>query len=101
MILQQEKLRLIRELEEDLEIDLVTLLKALKNGIWVRQKPPYNENEIVKLEPSELNVSLGEDYAILQELYFEDLDYVMDTTGRKWHQKDYGKTWALTEEELL
>jgi hypothetical protein len=25
----------------------------------------------------------------------------MDTTGQEWFMDDYGKTWALTKEELL
>jgi len=97
-----DKLGKLEDIEDELEIDLITLFKALKKGVYIKDKK--NENIIYKLEPDEINISLrslwGQKSIIIQELYFEDLDYVMDTTGKKYYSEDYGKTWALTKGEL-
>ena len=95
------KLGKLEDIEEELGIDLITLFKALReNGIWVR----WN-NQIVNIEPDYLRVEIDCSKPLIgsikiQELYFEDLDWVMDTTGKEWFMCEYGKTWALTKEEL-
>lgn len=95
------KLGLLENIEEELSISLITLFKALReDGIWVR----WN-NKIVNIEPNYLRVEIDCSKPLtvsikIQELYFEDLDCVMDTTGQEWFMDEYGKTWALTKEEL-
>ena len=92
------KLGKLEDIEEERHIDLIILFKALKNGFYSK------EYGVIKyIEPCEFVITFGEvlgHFVTIQELYFEDLDSVLDTTGRKWYLEDYGKTWALTLEEL-
>ena len=73
-----------KAIEQELGIDLVTLFKALKNGIYCLEQPG---NQIVYLEP-----------------YFVGMDtfgvwhYTTKTTIKEL--KDYGKTWALDKNDL-
>ena len=69
----------LEDIEEELGIDLITLFKALKNGVY-------------------------EDIVDQKYKHF-DLSYAIDNVftiwlGRPHELKDYGKTWALTREEL-
>lgn len=78
-----DKLGQLEDIEEELGIDLIILLKAVKDGIWVRH--PYNS---IDYEPFRI------DYWI---------DYKTGEEGMMicgMEIKDYGKTWALTKEEL-
>lgn len=83
-----QKLGQLEDIEDELGIDLITLFKALKNGIWVKHQ-------------------LGQVYKVQARLY----DLIIDSFSEKlkWcflantmliDFKDYGKTWALTKEEL-
>lgn len=113
-----KKLGEIENIEEEFEIDLIILLKALKYGIYI--KDGYNgfkangdkwfitsiENEIAYYH-KQLNVKqfrkrkvggmFGEDeYCPPEEV---------DKAVGAWNStcvyiEDYGKTWALTKEEL-
>lgn len=75
----------LEDIEEELGIDLITLFKALKNGVYCEHDKKHH---IVALDlGSSGNYRLS--YQIIDDL-FESV-YV----------KDYGKTWALTKEELL
>lgn len=67
-------------LEHDLGIDLITLFKALKEGVYTRQ---YGKVEVCC-------IGLG-------GLLIEVNDNLSDT----YYYCEYGKTWALTKEELL
>lgn len=82
----EQKLGQLEDLEDELGIDLITLFKALK------QKFVYH-NAKVKIELLGLHIKSNELY-----LY----GVVEDTTHAVYLSlKDYGKTWALTKEELL
>ena len=90
------KLGQLEDIEEELGIDLTTLFKALTQGIWAWE-----------------NVFRGDD--VERKLYKIDKVYIQKdgfgcegwfiVNGYKaptwWKLKDYGKTWALTKEELL
>ena len=78
-----EKLGNLEDLEEELGIDLVTLFKALKNGIYKKDEDLYFE--------ATLRIYNGEYY--LCQPYDDKLLH-------KVYLKDYGKSWALTREEL-
>ena len=97
------KLGQLEDIEDELGVDLITLFKALREkGIWIKN----SANTILHLEPMYIKVEIDCDKPllgsiVLKELYFEDLDGVMDTTGEEWFMDEYGKTWALTKEELL
>lgn len=104
------KLGELEDIEEKLGIDLVTLFEALENGIWIKidnwafgygiEKTPvfikkvdigyqdYDEvDKNYKLIIDEKNV------LCIYELPYDGLD-------RCARIKDYGRTWAMTREEL-
>lgn len=74
------KLGQLEDIEEELGIDLLILLKALKQG------------HIYSAEFGETDI----------DLFFPDHDKWSfdDSKGNVFYVKDYGKTWALTKEEL-
>lgn len=79
------KLGVLEDLEEEINIDLITLFKTLK------QKFVFNK-ENVKIELLGLHIKSNELY-----LY----GFVEDTTHAVYLSlKEYGKTWTLTREKL-
>lgn len=79
-------------IEEELGIDLITLFEALKNGFYA-----YKDNHIIKLKSEEGNCGamcfyVSYDCIIAENVFDEQYIYLL---------KDYGKTWALTKEELI
>ena len=94
-----QKLGQLEDIEEELGIDLVTLFKALKHGIYVKNR----KNEIRRVNCNIGLVETGGHDSL--GLRFQDTNYkwrylVLDTS-RDNDVKDYDKTWALTKEELL
>lgn len=73
------KLGQLEDIEEELGIDLITLFKALKNGFYAEHR-------------------------YIQQCYICFIDDEWAIVNLKndewWLLKDYGKTWALTREEL-
>ena len=79
------KLGVLEDLEEELEIDLITLFKALK------QKYVFHK-ENVKIELLGVHIKS-------EELFL--YGFVEDTTHAVYLRlKDYGKTWTITKEKL-
>lgn len=87
-----DKLGHLEDIEDELGIDLVTLVKALKNGIWVR----IGKKRIVKDEPDGLTKCALENGF----QYIKRDGWRLDCIHGLIETKDYGKTWALTREEL-
>lgn len=98
-----------KDIEEELGIDLITLFKALKNGAWIKGTS-YNGqimNEPIFIERPE--ISLVNKYLKIDE-NFNTINreenvwciyiYYYQLRTRIARLKDYGKTWALTKEEL-
>lgn len=80
-----DKLYALEDIEEELGIDLITLFKALKNGIYVVEK---NDNFIV--EDNIRSIEHWKDgWGITTNMEYLELSFT-----------EYGKTWALTREEL-
>lgn len=78
------KLGKLEDIEEELGIDLITLFKALKNGVYVRYTNNEIEHRIVAgIEEENITLCIKENKECY--MYFDE----------------YGKTWALTKEELL
>ena len=77
------KLGQLEDIEEELGIDLITLFKALKNGCYVK---PWTEIK------HSYEIRTGSDNIHL---------FLLDENDNHYSLKDYGKTWALTKEELL
>lgn len=97
-----EKLSRLEDVEEELGIDLITLLKALKNSMWFKHyDEKYNETWIWDAHCYKKP---------LLNVYNKTIEIkrYVDNAGGYWYVdedvvylKDYGKTWALTKEELL
>ena len=90
-IIEEElkKHRMLKKLEEELEIDLITLFKALKKGVYVK----YDSDFGMTGKP---NIKIVKDNATGvcyrdKKWYIQEVDTLI---------KDYGKDWALTKEEL-
>ena len=85
------KLADLEDIEDELGIDLTTLFKALKNGCFAKETFDYmgrKQTQIIFTEFTQL-------------YYADDLDdYLIHIRARDYYLKDYGKTWALTKEEL-
>ena len=93
-----DKLGQLEDYEEKLDVDLITLFKAFEDGAWF--KNPYYKNEINFIEKRDFNIDFNKqrfDIRMIQFVKFHDYS----TGGALFYFKDYGKTWALTKEELL
>lgn len=93
------KLGQIEDIEEDLGIDLVTLFKALKNGIYVNNEHIYHgldkkQNDDIQLFECRLLDGIN-GLGIIHTSMFKGREVVRD-----YLFKDYGITWALTKKEL-
>ena len=86
------KLEQLEDIEEELGIDFITLFKALKNGFYHIDKNKH----IYTTKPTKGNGGSMNFYTCLECIIAED------TFGDQYifSLKDYGKTWALTKEEL-
>ena len=85
------KLGQLEDIEEELGIDLLTLIKALKDGIWVKYSSSIIEHKTWYVHLLDNYIGWKENSGSLY-----DNDRVENRP-----LKDYGKTWALTKEELL
>lgn len=84
------KLQQLEDLEEDLRVDLIPLFQALKQGyIYVKL-----EDEIIKRYVDMLDFEDG----IRGVCFAKSCDVQCYKIIKYIH--DYGKTWALTKEEL-
>ena len=76
------RLEKLDDLEEKIGIDLITLLKALESGVWIKEwKEPIKHTCGLKFS------KYGKYWILENKTYCLDL-------------KEYGKTWALTKEVL-
>lgn len=77
-----DKLGQLEDIEEELGIDLIILLKALRNGVYsLTSLKRVVYCRIIRFNYATLTLDVG----------YHTYKYL----------KDYGKTWALTKEELL
>lgn len=94
------KLNQIENIEKELDIDVVILFKALRNGIYYKKdnKILYVNNIInvhkYLIETKPIYSVAGEANPAMDGHYWDW------KTFNTWEFKDYGKTWALTREEL-
>lgn len=100
------KLGKLEDLEEGLGIDLITLFKALKEGIYITKDGYVHTGNIEKFDDKEkynclvLNASYDNNY-YLSDISHPYGDSECGDIGCYVNTKDYGKTWALTREELI
>ena len=82
-----DKLGQLEDIEEELGIDLVTLFKALNNGVW--EIDDYTK----KIKQTEIRGIELYGLCAIWSPTIPECDYTLK-------YQDYGKTWALTKEEL-
>lgn len=97
------KLGQLEDIEEELGIELTILFKALKNGFYGTMygalKEDANANNWEPMFYELKNIDIKKYKGKLVFIYYlGDLSY-SDFLVYKF--EDYGKTWALTKEELL
>lgn len=80
-----EKLDQFKKIEEEFGIDLITLFKGVMNGFWYKDTNGYHQID-------------SYEYAI--DLESSRLIQLYEEHSRTFYFEDYGKTWALTKEEL-
>ena len=86
----EKKLGQLEDLEEELGIDLIALFKALKQKtIWFNKYVGGGKRNIVEIEHRGLNINR----------YTNEIT-ITDSNGGLHILGSYGKTWALTKEEL-
>lgn len=92
----------LEDIEEEIGIYLTTLFKALNKGFYIK----YN-NKIVHIFPDK-NITVNFWYntinVFIPPKFFIDCkkgtDYSSEEIDEEYEFEDYGKTWALTKEEL-
>ena len=78
-----EKLGQLEDLEEELGIDLITLFKALKSGVWYREwKEPIKHTCGLRLLKSGKSC------------------WGLDNKNYYFPLEEYSKTWSLRKEDL-
>ena len=93
------KLGKLEDLEDELGIPLEVLFKAFKEGIWTNYLFEVDESIEGKFNFRRLKLFNYKDL-YLEELYHPYGDENCGERGICVKLKDYGKTWALTREEL-
>ena len=88
------KLQQLEDIEEELGIDLITLFKALKNGIYLK----FGSEKITGVY-YEHRAILPRHFDKDCKGYFIDLQLEL-SINFNFYFKDYGISWALTEKEL-
>ena len=78
-----DQLEEYRKIEEEIGIDLITLFKALKDGIYINEDGSVYKDCIKSIEH-----------------WSDGWGFISNDDCIEVLFKDYGKTWALTEEEL-
>ena len=91
-----DKLGKLEDIEKELGIDLITLFKALRNGIWTNQEQCYGDEKQGKIRFFQVRLLLEENaIGCIHNSMWKGKEVI-----RTLYFKDYGKTWALTKEEL-
>ncbi len=98
-----DKLGQIEDIEDEIGIDLITLFKALKQETLFI-KTDFDVRKTIKNGEGwgmkHLSFEDGELVIFAQILYPNDITHKEWLTPLRLKLKDYGKTWALTREEL-
>ena len=89
--LAEEKLCQLEDMEDELGIDLATFIKIFENGIYVKSQ--CTNNKIERWSPFDIKV--------IKSTYQTDICYIRSKKNKYVGCFNYGKTWALTKEELL
>jgi hypothetical protein len=87
-----DKLGQLEDIEEELGIDLITLFKALKFGVYYFTNAGQLTRDYVWLMDNYMGVRTNGKLSYSFMTMFEKQTLLFN---------DYGKTWALTKKELL
>jgi len=79
-----KEIKQYKDIEEELGIDLITLFKALTNGFYTIRE----------------DLGLITDARLVLNHTYPKFEFIRDDSMYFYNLKDYGKTWALTKEEL-
>lgn len=91
-----KKFHQIQKIEEELGIDLITLFKALKDGVWTNQEQYYGDEEQGKIRFFKVRLLLEEKaIGCIHNSMWKGEEVI-----RTLYFKDYGKTWSLAKENL-
>lgn len=93
------KLGQLEDIEEELEIKIIVLNKARKNGIWVRLLD-YTKPTFIKINFNVCDVSFDKHLLDVRRIFLYPNSPHALIGGHTYYFKDYGITWALTKEEL-
>lgn len=106
----ETELKQYKNLEEELGIDLITLFKALKDGVWIKYKKPWETKYKVEyFKPDEFAICFHDDMIMFCKVryYGDEYDWgrSIEIEGdfedtHYFGTSNYGKAWALTKEEL-
>lgn len=88
------KLKHYEDIEDELGIDLITLFKVLKNGIY---RIFYKGGEPNKIGNLDINFDKK---ALSSHWQFLDMSGY-DSGTNYYYFKDYGKTWSLDKNDLI
>lgn len=91
------KLGQLEDVEDELGIDLVTLFKALKNGVYVKLE---DNEDIDFIEQVSMDNVMEEPCFYYCNENTINLGGLIHPSYTELYFKDYGKTWALTKKEL-
>lgn len=97
-----DKLGQLEDIEDGLGINLITIFKALKNGIWVKREDKIEKIEITTNLRLVLDCNGSTDKMSYWILDYQDITYGSDRIKciDNWFVDKYGVEWALTKEEL-
>ena len=87
---RENKLKHFEDIEEDLGVDLDVLFKALKNGLYYKILVEYKDVSKMKFPMLRM---INNELCLISPKWIK-------STWMNVKVKDYGKTWALTKEEL-
>ena len=92
------KLGQLEDIEDELSIELTTLFKAIKNGVWVKNY----EQGIHYISLISWNCDVQKEKGKLVPLFSFSVweGNKEDEDDTVYLIEEYGKTWALTKEEL-
>lgn len=91
-----DRLEQYKSIEKELGIDLITLFKALKNGVWTNQEQTYGDAKQGKIRFFKVRLLLEEkSIGCIHNSMWKGEEVI-----KRLYLKNYGKTWALTKEEL-
>ena len=91
-----DKLGKLEDIEEQLGVDLITLFKALRNGIWTNQEQCYGDEKQGKIRFFQVRLLLEENaVGCIHNSMWKGKEVI-----RTLYFKDYNKTWALDKQTL-